>query len=190
MSKRDDILQATLKLIIDGGFQSLTLATILNEANAGYGTLYNHFKSKDELILVLYQEIRKKISRVVLADSDDDLDVRSKFDCFITRYLKYCIENIDEVNFVEQFSYFYSDVNVIVGFDDDGFYSALVELIQKGQREKLIKDCKTEVLIQVINGSVMAIARGMRTGKYDLEIEDEKDFLQICWDSIESNKYN
>ncbi|MCH4887098.1 TetR/AcrR family transcriptional regulator [Acidaminobacter sp. JC074] len=186
MSKKDDILQATLKLIIEGGFQSLTLATILEEANAGYGTLYNHFKSKDELILVLYQEIRKKISHIVLADFDDQMDVRSKLNLFVSRYLKYCIDNIDEVNFVEQFSYFYADVNVIVGLDDDGFYSALVDLIKRGQQEKLIKDCKIEVLIQVINGSVMAIARGMRTGKYEFTDKDENAFLQICWDSVKS----
>lgn len=184
MSKRDDILRATLKLIIKSGVQSLTLATILEEANAGYGTLYNHFKSKDELILVLYQDIRKKISHVVLADLDDALDTKRKFDQFVSKYLYYCIDNIDEMNFIEQFSYFYADVNVIVGLDDDGFYDALVQLIKRGQSEDLIKPAKIEVLIQVINGSVMAIARGMRSGKYEFIEKDEKDFLQICWDSV------
>ncbi|MDX8363493.1 TetR/AcrR family transcriptional regulator [Cytobacillus sp. IB215316] len=184
MSKRDDILKATLNLIIKGGFQSLTLATILNEANAGYGTLYNHFKSKDELIYVLYCDLRKKISHVVLADFNENHTIKQQFDHFVEKYLDFCINNIDEMNFVEQFSYFYSDSATIVGLDDDGFYKALYTLLDTGQKNGLLKKCKIELLIQSINGSVMSLARGVNSGKYRLSDKDKLDYLQICWDSI------
>lgn len=186
MSKRDDILKATLNLIIKGGFQSLTMATILEEANAGYGTLYNHFKSKDELIYVLYCDLRKKISHVVLAEFDESQTIKQQFDYFIIKYLNFCINNIDEMNFVEQFSYFYSDSATIVGLDDEGFYKTLCTLISTGQKNGLIKKCKIELLIQSINGSVMSLAKGVNCGKYSLTDEDKSDFLQISWDSIKA----
>lgn len=184
MSKREDIMQATLKLIIEGGFQSLTMKTILNEAKAGYGTLYNHFQSKDELILALYTDLRKKISRVVLDQFDDKLDVEGRMKLFVSRYLEYCIDNIDEINFIEQFSYFYADVTVIVGLDDDGFYKTLIDLIDEGQKLNIIRKYKKELIIQQLNGSVTSLAKGLRTGKYDLTLQDKKDFLSLYWDSI------
>jgi AcrR family transcriptional regulator len=184
MSKRDDILQATLKLVIEGGFQSLTIKTILKEAKAGYGTLYNHFENKDDLILVLYTDLRKKISHVVLKSFDENKDTHSKFNHFVSKYLDYCIDNIDEMNFIEQFSYFYADVAVIVGLDDDGFYKALYELIDEGQNANIIKKCKKEIIIQQLNGSVTSLAKGLRTGKYEMTKKDKEDFLQISWDAI------
>ncbi len=184
MSKRDDILQATLKLIIEGGFQSLTMATILKEAGAGYGTLYNHFKSKDELIFVLYGDLRKKIGHVVLANFDQTASVEDQFKRFVSRYLTYCIENIDEMNFIEQFSYFYADTTTIIGLDDDGFYSTLYEMLQAGQEEGSVKASKLEILIQTVNGAVMSMARGVSGGKFTLTEDDKQDFYRICWDSI------
>ena len=67
MSKKDDIFDATLALIIEHGMQSVTLSKILERAGVGSGTLYNYFSSKDELLYELFQQIMQRMSDEIIA---------------------------------------------------------------------------------------------------------------------------
>jgi AcrR family transcriptional regulator len=54
MSKREQILQAALKLFTEHGFRGTSTAEISRQAGVATGTLFHHFKSKEELIEELY----------------------------------------------------------------------------------------------------------------------------------------
>ena len=47
MSKKDDIFNAALSLIVEDGIQTVTISKILEKANVGSGTLYNYFSGKE-----------------------------------------------------------------------------------------------------------------------------------------------
>ena len=51
MSKRDQLIDAAAELFHRHGFNATGIDRILSEAGVAKMTLYNHFKSKDELIL-------------------------------------------------------------------------------------------------------------------------------------------
>ncbi len=50
-SRRDHLVETALKLFCRDGYQATGIDKILAEAGCAKMTLYNHFKSKDELIL-------------------------------------------------------------------------------------------------------------------------------------------
>lgn len=70
--KRTVILDAALKTFVKRGYTETKVAEIASEAGVAEGTLYNYFKSKEDLLLALFDEkwgniiegIRKKISRL------------------------------------------------------------------------------------------------------------------------------
>ncbi len=51
VSKREQLVETALKLFCSGGFHATGIDRILAESGVAKMTLYNHFKSKDELIL-------------------------------------------------------------------------------------------------------------------------------------------
>ncbi len=51
VSKREQLVETALKLFCQGGFHATGIDRILAESGVAKMTLYNHFKSKDELIL-------------------------------------------------------------------------------------------------------------------------------------------
>lgn len=55
-SKRDHLLATAWRLFYRNGYQRVGIDTILAEAQVAKMTLYNHFKSKDELIVTLLDE--------------------------------------------------------------------------------------------------------------------------------------
>lgn len=50
-SRRDDLIDAAMRVFYRHGFHASSLDDILEEGGISRPTLYNHFKSKDELIL-------------------------------------------------------------------------------------------------------------------------------------------
>ncbi len=52
-SKREHLIETALKLFSRHGFHAVGIDTILKESGVAKRTLYNHFKSKDELILAV-----------------------------------------------------------------------------------------------------------------------------------------
>ena len=60
LSTKEKILQATLELAAKEGLGSVSLAQIAKKVGIQKPSLYNHFASKDEIILGLYQYLRQK----------------------------------------------------------------------------------------------------------------------------------
>ena len=60
MTRREEILCATLELAAEQGLESVSLAQIAKKVGIRTPSLYNHFESKDELIAELYAFIREQ----------------------------------------------------------------------------------------------------------------------------------
>ena len=53
--REQEILDTALQLFLDQGEDSVTVEMIADAVGIGKGTIYKHFKSKDELILAVLQ---------------------------------------------------------------------------------------------------------------------------------------
>jgi len=62
---REEILSAAEKVFASKGFFPTTMSDIAQEAEFGTGTLYNYFRSKEELYFTLIDEKVKEINRLV-----------------------------------------------------------------------------------------------------------------------------
>lgn len=58
MSKREQILQAALTLFIEKGFDKTPTSAISKAADVATGTLFHHFKTKEDLINALYLDLK------------------------------------------------------------------------------------------------------------------------------------
>jgi AcrR family transcriptional regulator len=65
MEKKEQILETALNLFIENGFDKTPTTRIALEAGVATGTLFHHFKTKEELINALYFEIKTDISKII-----------------------------------------------------------------------------------------------------------------------------
>ena len=66
--KREAILKATLDLLVERGFHDTPTSLIAKEAGVATGTLFHHFKNKEELINALYLETKSKMVNTLRKD--------------------------------------------------------------------------------------------------------------------------
>ncbi|MFC7392093.1 TetR/AcrR family transcriptional regulator [Scopulibacillus cellulosilyticus] len=57
MLTRQKLLDAARYVFLEEGFQKATISQIIKRANTGYGTAYVHFSGKDDLLIVLMEDV-------------------------------------------------------------------------------------------------------------------------------------
>jgi AcrR family transcriptional regulator len=63
MSKRNAILAAAARLFSEKGFQATSMAELSRAANAAGGTIFHHFKNKEDLLVEILKDVEKSISK-------------------------------------------------------------------------------------------------------------------------------
>ncbi|MBF0481518.1 MAG: TetR/AcrR family transcriptional regulator [Desulfovibrionaceae bacterium] len=61
MSKRDDILDAATHLFAVKGYQDTSIADISRATGAADGTIFYHFKNKEEILVIILRRIKERI---------------------------------------------------------------------------------------------------------------------------------
>ena len=181
LNKRDDILRSALKLFVEQGEQSTSMKWIAEEAECGIGTMYNYFKSKEELINVLYLETKTKLFSYILAAHDANASVKQQFVSAWLRSIDYSISNPLDARFLQIFSHspkISEEITEKVG----KLIYPLMEIYEKGIREGIIKNQNTLQLIIFTNGAITSSVN------FNPDINDQckKDLVLMAWDAIKS----
>ena len=76
---KDKIMRAALVLVARDGFAGATTARIAAEAGVAEGSIYRHFKNKDDLMLALYRHIKGEAYLAVMQGYDDQATPHDRF---------------------------------------------------------------------------------------------------------------
>lgn len=82
IEKRQQILDAALKLFADSGFHATSISNIAKEAGVSKGLMYNYFESKETLLYAITDEISTDIMDMINPDHDDEITTQEMEDFF------------------------------------------------------------------------------------------------------------
>lgn len=71
MNRKEEIIQATLSLASEKGLSNISMSQIAEYIGIKKPSLYNHFKSKDEIIETTYQHLRNEAKSNLSIDEID-----------------------------------------------------------------------------------------------------------------------
>ena len=114
MTKREIILQTAMSLFIEKGIQSTSTASIAKAANVATGTLFHHFKTKEELITQLYNLIFDSLIAYHKENFKEDVNAYERLRQLWCLNLEWGMKNLDYANFLERYAfYFYASDSAI-----------------------------------------------------------------------------
>jgi AcrR family transcriptional regulator len=182
--KRDDLLNAALKLIAEQGFHAAPMSQIAEKANIGVGTIYRYFKNKEELINGLYLEIRKRMAEAIMKGSDEKAPIKAQFVHALKNLIQYLMVNPTEIQFTEQYenSPFITEAtkNEILKTA-----SPLSDLLERAKREKLLKDLPFEMLMSMFSGVSMGLLKAYLQKKSSPAKMNKA--IEAIWDLLTKN---
>ncbi len=94
--RRDDILKAAGHLFAVKGYHKATICDIANEAQYAVGTIYLHFKNKDDIYFALLKEkIKHLLSIIIQKKAEQAGDAKTRLKLFVRESLAFFEENRD-----------------------------------------------------------------------------------------------
>src|SRR5882724_11296655 len=70
---RNVLRQSLIALILEKGYEQITVQDILDHADVGRSTFYTHYQGKDDLLLSGFDELREAFAREAAARPDEIL---------------------------------------------------------------------------------------------------------------------
>ena len=113
MNRKEEIIYATLELASEYGLKSVSLSQIADKVGIRKPSLYNHFKSKEELVNSMYRFLREKAKTGIGTTSQVDVFPEGKS---LTRILSDSISVyfsfLSDENLMKFFKVLYSERSI------------------------------------------------------------------------------
>jgi AcrR family transcriptional regulator len=181
-AKARDILAATRREVQAHGLTGLSMEAVARRAGVATGTLYVYHKSKEDLLGAAYLEAKHGLADAVFRD--EGLPVRPAFLRMCVAYLRYLVEHPAEVAFLEQLHHS-TLLSAETRAAAEGGVRPLVDLLERGKRELLLKDLEIPLMLAFLQGSLGGLAAHARAGAAPGRARFEQ-FARLCWDALQA----
>ncbi|NBD24831.1 TetR/AcrR family transcriptional regulator [Paenibacillus glycinis] len=185
MSKKKDIMDATLALIHEEGLQSVTFSKLFKRAGVGSGTIYNYFANKEELVNAVYKDARMLMGEYLLRDFDPQASLYERFKRLQLNRLNFGIDFPMEFLFIDSYSfspYISSELRNMDDARNSG--EVILSLIVEGQKQGIIKEMDSHLCHQLIHGIISSILKGLYIEKYPMNETQVQQVLEASWKAI------
>jgi len=105
MDKEQEILAAALKLFVEFGFHGTPTSKIAKEAGVANGTLFHYFKTKEDLIVAIYNRTKEKLNAYLAEQQNDEETLESRMKSIYSASLEWGLENQPQFHFIQQFHF-------------------------------------------------------------------------------------
>ncbi len=183
--KRKDILAAALKLFVENGFQGTPTSKIAAEAGVANGTLFHYYKTKEDLVIVLYNDIKDELNRYIISKTSCNDKLETKLKVMFIQFIYWALDNRDKFYYIHQFHFspHFSKISPETIHEQSTCH---ISLIQEGIKSKILKPLTVDFLLTIISSHVFGIYQYLTKGDFS-EKEQKKvinDAFEMMWDMI------
>ncbi|MVM34542.1 TetR family transcriptional regulator [Spirosoma sp. HMF4905] len=103
--KQEAILSAALRLFVEYGFHGTPTSKIASEAGVAHGTLFHYFKTKDELVITLYNSINANFRAYLSENATPATSIKDRFKNLFYYSVQWSLQYKNEFYFTQQFHF-------------------------------------------------------------------------------------
>jgi len=185
MEKKEQILETALNLFIQNGFDKTPTSRIAVEAGVATGTLFHHFKTKEELINALYFEIKTDISETIIEGLEKAGGIKEKMHLIWHNYLSWARKYPKCLQFLTQFSESQYITKLTKQRILDVHFRFVFEIIEEGKKQGIFHNLPNELLTSIFGGVLHQIIRFILETPMNF---DDKEFIEeaflASWNAI------
>jgi AcrR family transcriptional regulator len=104
-NKIESIFDQALSMVVEVGFDGLSMQKLAKAAGVSPATIYIYFKDRDDLLLQLHKRERDKFFSFVMEGFDPEMDFATGLTVQWKNRAKYAIDHPDRAHFLEHFTF-------------------------------------------------------------------------------------
>jgi len=179
VNKKESIILSALQLLTEKGVHNTPMSAIAKASGTGMGTIYNYFPNKDALINDIYTRIKNEEKEVFL-NFESDNPIKTQFENYFTSIIAFFVQNSTYFQFMEQLQ-----ASPIITLESKEVgkvaVAQVVELLEKGKQDRIIKDIEIEELLMFIGGAILSYLRYHFNQSKKSSPEHQ---MKMVWDAI------
>jgi TetR/AcrR family transcriptional regulator, repressor of fatR-cypB operon len=184
-NKINDIYTATLTLVKQNGLAGITMQSVAKEAGIATGTLYIYFKNKEALIISLFNECVKNNAGNYFKKYDPEQSFETGFHIIWNNILQIRLSRFNESIFIEQ-SFHSPYIDETTKINVRKLVDPLVQLLERGKKEKLVKDIDSFWLISFMMGTINEAAKRIIYHNKKMTPDMLDINFRLCWDGMKA----
>ncbi len=182
------ILEAAGRLFSQRGFHATGMRAIARAAKVSLGTIYHHFKSKEEMLLALLKEEYEKRRRAIEALREENLPVPEMIRSIAELHFRFLLESGPALRPLAQGLRGLSPQakKAALGMREE-FVSYIASLIQEGIARGQIRRCDPVIAAHSFLGMVEAVsARALEGDEVGQRIQERGagELAEIAWRAL------
>lgn len=191
--KKRAIVQTTIELAGRSGFARVSTSKIARMAHVGEGTIYRHFKSKEDLFDVAAEMAASNITTEILRNYEPKNSVSKQYLVFCRDFLTSGLKNTSAHNYLQ--NYINSDQGkayrrkIFLAIEEDSktvrplFYPLNI-ILGQAIKENLVKNFPLQLLAMQTIGQLIFVVRDGSDGLLNLDAELITAIAESCWDTV------
>ncbi len=186
MTKKEEILQTTLRLIVRQGFHATPMSQIIEQSGVAAGTIYHYFKSKEELIHSLYAQLKEEFGTVLKSTPQAGKKYKERFFSMWKNVHRFFIEEPDKFRFLEQ----YANSPLIdrdVRAANTRHYQSAYDFFAEGIEAGVFRSLPVELMASLVFGNIVSTVKTELSEENNLSQSLIDRIIQSSWDGIKIN---
>ena len=186
MTKREQVLETTLDLITDFGFHATPMALIIKKSNVAAGTIYHHFKNKEDLIDTLYSELKAEMGKAIVQGINEEMIYKEKFFKIWKNLFSFFLSNPKKFEFLENYAhspFIRKEIKEI----SKSYYRPAIDFIESGVKLGILRELPVDISLNLIFGNVSIFVRMIIHEEITLSDSLLEQIIQSSWDSVKTN---
>ncbi len=181
--KQQAIIDATIELVNEIGFVSSSVSKIAKKAGVSPATIYIYYKNKEDLLVSTYIRIKTMLGASVMKEFDPSLPVRDTLMTVGKSLFSHIATHPQLFVFAEQFAN--SPYQELVDRQKlEAVFQPLMELLQYGIQQKIIKDVPMEILFAHLYAPIYALVNPHLNPDFKVTPENIETTMNMAWDAI------
>ncbi len=180
MKTREKLLKSALKLFAKQGINRTSTSQITKDAGVAEGTLFVHFKTKQELIDTLYLGIKKRVFPSLIEKLKFKYSAEQYVGIVSEHLINHYTKNYSEFIFIElvEMDPQLSDAAFEAGEKE---YEPILRSMGKFQREGVLKNVDLAIILKMAWGILSAVIKAYKAQKVR---EIDPNHIKVIWDAI------
>lgn len=181
--KLQAICDAAIELITANGFADTSMSKIAKAAQVSPATIYVYFENKETLLNEIYLLAKQEMSAALLRGVKSDSSVAEAFKITWDNFYRYAMRNPVRFAFTEQFA----NSPLVGGICKERsmeFFKPMLDLFERGKREKVFKDVSLEIFIAFAFSPLTGLIKEHLSGRINLNKKTLATIYEIAWNAV------
>ena len=183
INKKEMIILSAIELINNVGLAKTSMSKIARKAGVSVGTIYLHFKNKDDMIINIYLHVKQEMVNKIFQGIDITSVTEVVFKNVFKNYIDFLVNKRDYFLFFEQVINS-PQIRKLDWNEHQLAGKGLLDFIELGKERGVFKNMDKDLLLTYATSPLIQIAKKYFTGEFEYTEQNVDKIIKMSWDAL------